>query len=276
MLDKKILDKVLKQFTEENYFVLDTGFDDLNYALKGIEKGSLITIGSRPAMGKTSFLLSILINLLKQNEKCLVFSYEMSTERIVKRLISMVSEISEKHLASFNLLHAKDMEKVADAIDKLSQYDVLISDEGFDINTIKEKIEAEKPDFVFIDNLQCMKTKSSKPRDEIISNIMLELKKLAKENDCLIFITSQLSRAVESRCSKVPMLSDLRESNSIEYCSDVVLFVYREAYYNLDIEENKDKAEIFIAKNKFGPTALIDLIFRGDVTKFLEPVRYDV
>ena len=126
-----------------------------------------------------------------------------------------------------------------------------------------------------------METPRKKQRSEAITNIMLDLKQIAKENNCIIFISSQLSRALESRCDKRPMLSDLRESGDIENISDVVLLIYRDEYYKACVDDedyalNKGKAEIIVAKNKMGATAIIELLFRSPIAKFLEPIQYDL
>ena len=134
---------------------------------------------------------------------------------------------------------------------------------------------------MFIDYLQLLETPRKKQRSEAITNIMLDLKQTAKENNCIIFISSQLSRALETRYDKRPMLSDLRESGDIENISDVVMFIYREEYYKCSFDEedyalNKGKAEIIVAKNKMGAVCTIELLFRSPIAKFLEPVHYDV
>ena len=281
MIDKEIIDKTFKQITEENRNALATGFQDLDILLSGVEKGNLITIGARPAMGKTAFILSIMSNLLKQNKKCLLFSLEMSTSQIIKRLIAILGEIGLITMNHNKLLDDSQKSKIEYILTAISYLNLTICDDIYTIEGIRNKIAEERPEYVFIDYLQLMETPRKKQRSEAITNIMLDLKQIAKENNCIIFISSQLSRALESRCDKRPMLSDLRESGDIENISDVVLLIYRDEYYKACVDDedyalNKGKAEIIVAKNKMGATAIIELLFRSPIAKFLEPIQYDL
>ena len=281
MIDKEILDKTFKQITEENRNALATGFRDLDILLSGVEKGNLITIGARPAMGKTAFILSIMSNLLKQNKKCLLFSLEMSTSQIIKRLIAILGEIGLITMNHNKLLDDSQKSKIEYILTAISYLNLTICDDIYTIEGIRNKIAEERPEYVFIDYLQLLETPRKKQRSEAITNIMLDLKQIAKENNCIIFISSQLSRALESRYDKHPMLSDLRESGDIENISDVVLLIYRDEYYKCyaddeDYALNKGKAEIIVAKNKMGAIAIIELLFRSPIAKFLEPIHYDV
>ena len=281
MIDKEILDKTFKQITEENRNALATGFRDLDILLSGVEKGNLITIGARPAMGKTAFILSIMSNLLKQNKKCLLFSLEMSTSQIIKRLIAILGEIGLITMNHNKLLDDSQKSKIEYILTAISYLNLTICDDIYTIEGIRNKIAEERPEYVFIDYLQLMETPRKKQRSEAITNIMLDLKQTAKENNCIIFISSQLSRALETRYDKRPMLSDLRESGDIENISDVVLLIYRDEYYKACVDDedyalNKGKAEIIVAKNKMGAVGTIELLFRSQFAKFLEPIVYDV
>lgn len=279
MIKKEVLEKVCENIFEEKPPVLQTGFRDLDTILSGVENSSLITIGARPAMGKTCFMTNIMLNLLEQNKKCLFFSLEMSEEQLIKRLLCQVGEVDAHLLQMPNEIskREKNVEKIMKALDKLSKYDLTIYDEHFNVEDIKEKIEQVKPEFVFIDYLQLIDVPAKKPRSESYEKVMRNLKKIAKDNNCIIFMTSQLSRALESRIDKRPLLSDLRESGAIENISDVVMFIYRENYYtNPDYDEEdyarvKGEAEIIVAKNKYGTMAIIRLLFRSSIMKFLEP-----
>ena len=275
MIDKEILEKTFKQITEEKTNMLITGFRDLDAVLSGVEKGVLITIGGRPAIGKTAFMTSILYNFLKQDKKCLLFSLEMSTSQYLKMLIAQISEIGLFSLNNPNVLDDKNKEEIKTALDIISSCDLSIFDDTYKIEEILSRIETEKPEYVFIDYLQLIDIPRKKQRSEAIANIILDLKKIAKQNNCIVFINSQLSRALESRCDKRPILSDLKESGDIENISDVVMFIYRDEYYNADAL-NKGKAEIIIAKNKMGTVCTIELLFRSPIAKFLEPIHYDV
>ena len=281
MIDKEILEKTFKQITEEKTDMLITGFRDLDAVLSGVEKGDLITIGGRPAMGKTAFMTSILYNFLKQDKKCLLFSLKISTSQYLKRLIAQIGEIELFSLNNCKVLDDKNKEEIKTALDIISSCNLSIFDDTYKIEEILSRIETEKPEYVFVDYLQLFDTPRKKQRSEAITNIMLDLKKIAKENNCIIFILSQLSRALESRCDKRPMLSDLRESGDIENISDVVIFIYRDEYYKCYADEEdynfkKGKAEIIVAKNKMGALATISLLFRSSIAKFLEPIHYDV
>lgn len=275
MIDKEIFREIEKNLTEQKD-AWDIGFNDLNMLLKDNEKSSLITIGARPAMGKTSFMTTIMLHLLKKNKKCLFFSLDMSIQQLVKKLIVQFAEIDILHV-NCGTMNGKEWEKVSNAIKELENFNVKISDlPCLTVDKIKEKVEVEKPEFVFIDYLQLIDIPSKVQRGEGFEHIMKKLKEIAKENSCTVFITSQLSRALESRTDKRPMLSDLRESGAIENVSDVVMFIYRDEYYNQYNDENyfinRGKAEITVAKNKFGPVGTCTLLFRAQITKFFEPI----
>ena len=281
MIDKEILENTFKQITERKTERLITGFNDLDTVLSGVEKGNLIVIGGRPSMGKTAFMTSILYNFLKQDKKCLVFSLEMGISQYLKRLIAQVGEIDLFSLNDSEFLDDRKKEEIKTALDIISSFDLSIFDDTYKFDEICKKIETEKPEYVFIDYLQLLDTSRKKQRSEAVTNIMLDLKKIAKENNCIVFISSQLSRALESRYDKRPMLSDLRESGDIENISDVVMFIYRDEYYKAYVDDkdyalNKGKAEIIVAKNKLGAVCTIELLFRSPIAKFLEPIQYDV
>lgn len=279
MIKKEVLEKLYEKIFEEKPPVLQTGFKDLDNMLSGVENSSLVTIGARPAMGKTCFMTNIMLNLLEQNKKCLFFSLEMSEEQLLKRLLCQIGEVDALLLKMPNEIskRKKNVEKIAKALNKISEYDLTIIDNAHNTDEIKEQIEQVKPEFVFIDYLQLIDVPAKKPRSESFEKVMRDLKKIAKDNNCIIFMTSQLSRAIESRCDKRPLLSDLRESGAIENISDVVMFIYRRDYYtNPDYDEEdyarvKGEAEIIVAKNKYGTTAIIRLLFRSSIMKFLEP-----
>ena len=283
MIKKDVLEKVYESIFEEKPPVLQTGFRDLDTILSGVENSSLITIGARPAMGKSNFATSIMLNLLEQNKKCLFFSLELSEGLLIKRLLCQIGEVDYHLLQMPNEIskREKNVDKIMKALDKLSKYDLTIYDEHFNIEDIKEKIEQVKPEFVFIDYLQLIEVPPKKPRSESYEKVMRDLKKIAKDNNCIIFMTSQLSRAIESRCDKRPLLSDLRESGAIENISDVVMFIYRENYYtNPDYDEEdyarvKGEAEIIVAKNRGGCVDTIRLLFRSSIMKFFSQPEFD-
>lgn len=214
-------------------------------------KGALVTIGARPAMCKTTFVLSMLENILKQNKKVLIFSLDMSAVQITKRILLMNAEVGIIH-EKLGKLTASDFEKLAKTFEIISEWNLAVDDTScITIDQIEEKIKETKPEIVFIDYLQLISGNKKKDRFSQIENICLNLKRIAKENEVIIFMTSQLSRAVESRYDKRPMLSDLRESGAIENISDVVVFLYRDEYYNFRDDDElrpKGETEIIVAK----------------------------
>ena len=274
MLDKKLLQDVWEDLENQNKRFFKTGFEDLDCIL-GIQeqKGALITIGARPAMGKTTFMLSIMENILLKNKRCLYFSLEISKEQVITRLLFHIAEISFIK-SKMNNMDEKDWEKLSDAMNNLLMWDLKIDDNSIlKTEEIETAIKEQQPDVVFIDYLQLMDGKRKQDRCTQIEEIIKDLKRIAKENGVVIIIASQLSRAVENRYDKRPMLSDLRDSGSIENLSDVVIFLYRDEYYNFredDAIRPKGETEVIIAKNKFGACGYIYLTFKSNIPKFYQ------
>ena len=269
MIDKKILEDVFNKLKAKAEPCLETGFFDLDDLWGVSAKGALITIGARPAMGKTAFMYNIMENMAKEGKKCVLFSLEMSTEQVIRRLLAQISEVDFIKLRTGNI-PTQDWEKISSAMETLVELPISIDETcAIDVNEIEKKIKETKPDVVFIDYLQLISSPKKMDRSNQLETIMKELKRIAVENEVVIFINSQLSRALECRMDKRPMLSDLRDSGGIENISDVVIFIYRHDYYNNDDDfSQKDVAEIIVAKNRFGPTGTIDLKFIGRITKF--------
>ena len=275
MLDKKLLADVWEDLENQNKTFFETGFEDLDATI-GVQekKGAVITVGARPAMGKTTFMLSILENILLKNKKAIYFSLVMLKEQLVKRLLFQRAEVSFIK-SNLNNFIAKDWEKLADAMNNLSKWDLKV-DDNFSIKTdeIENAIKESQPDVVFIDYFQLMGGKKKQDRFAQIEEIMKDLKRIAKEYGVVIFIASQLSRAVENRYDKRPLLSDLRESGAIENISDVVIFLYRDEYYNSREEYDefrpKGETEVIVAKNKFGVCGAVHMCFNSAVPKFYE------
>lgn len=274
MLDKKLLQDVWEDLENQDKIFFKTGFEDLDCIL-GIQekKGALITIGARPAMGKTTFMLSIMENILLKNKRCLYFSLEISKEQVITRLLFQIAEISFIK-SKMNNMDEKDWEKLSDAMNNLLMWDLKLDDNsGIKTEEIETAIKEQQPDVVFIDYLQLMDGKRKQDRCTQIEEIIKDLKRIAKENGVVIIIASQLSRAVENRYDKRPMLSDLRDSGSIENLSDVVIFLYRDEYYNFRENDDihpKGEAEVIIAKNKFGACGYINLTFKSNIPKFYQ------
>lgn len=240
-----------------------------------LKPGELIILAARPAMGKTSFALNIAENVsTKYNKSVTIFSLEMSSEQIADRMISTVSNIPMKQIAKWDLQN-DDFGKIWDAMEKLGRANIYIDDKGWStVQEIKSKIRKIKIekwwiDLVIIDYLQLMTWSSyfAWNRVQEISEISRWLKEMARELGVPVIALSQLSRAVESRPDKRPQLSDLRDSWAIEQDADMVLMLYREEYYDEETEK-KHIADIFVRKNRNGPTWEIPLYFQNSIMKF--------
>ena len=269
---------------------IPTGFYDLDSCTNGLQKSDLIILAARPAMGKTAFALNIAQNVALRAEKPVaIFSLEMSKKQLVQRLLCSEAEVDTQRLKTGNM-QAKDWEKLAIATNNISEAPIYIDDTaGCTITDLRAKCRrlamAEKNlGLIVIDYLQLIEGTGREDRMQQISGISRGLKILAKELDIPIIALSQLSRAVESRTDKRPMLSDLRESGSIEQDADIVMFIYRDEYYKSmnDEEEmaekaaNKGEAEIIIAKHRNGPVGTVKLLFQNNITKFKNPIKTDV
>ncbi|MBQ9885380.1 MAG: replicative DNA helicase [Lachnospiraceae bacterium] len=253
---------------------IPTGFTDLDYKTSGLQPSDLILIAARPSMGKTAFVLNIAQYVtLKKNFTTAIFSLEMSKEQLVNRLFSMESYVDAQKLRTGNLT-GTDWDKLVESVGIIGNSNLIIDDTpGISVAELRSKcrkFKLEKGlDLVIIDYLQLMSAgrRSSENRQQEISEISRSLKSLAREIKAPVIALSQLSRAVESRPDKRPMLSDLRESGAIEQDADVVMFIYRDDYYNKD-SENKNMAEIIIAKQRNGPIGTVNLVWLKEFTKF--------
>ena len=269
---------------------VSTGFYDLDTMTNGLQKSDLLILAARPAMGKTSFALNIAQNVaLRANTPVAIFSLEMSKEQLVQRLLCSEAEIDTQRLKTGNM-QSKDWDKIAVAMGNFAESPIYIDDTaGCTITDLRAKcrrlaMAEKKLGLIVIDYLQLIEGSGREDRMQQISSISRGLKILAKELNIPIIALSQLSRAVESRTDKRPMLSDLRESGSIEQDADIVMFIYRDEYYkNANEDEdasekaaNKGEAEIIIAKHRNGPVGTVKLLFQGSITKFKNPVKTDV
>lgn len=252
---------------------LTTGFIDLDNKLSGLQKSDLVLLAARPSMGKTALGLNIALNsALKEDASVAIFSLEMSKEQLVQRMLSSFAHVELQNIINGNLTEEEWM-KVIQAMGPLSQIDIFIDDTaGISLTEMKAKsrrLKIEKGiDLIVIDYLQLMESSSRQEnRQQEISAISRGLKALAKEMDCPVIALSQLSRAPELRSDHRPILSDLRESGAIEQDADVVLFLYRDEYYDVD-SEKKNIGEVIIAKHRNGPTGTVELVWMGPFTKF--------
>jgi len=258
---------------------LTTGFTDLDNKLSGLQKSDLILLAARPSMGKTALGLNIGLNsALKGDANVAIFSLEMSKEQLVQRMLSSASHVNLQNIISGNL-NEEEWMKIIEAMGPLSQTKIYIDDTaGISLMEMKakcRKLKIEKGlDLIIIDYLQLMQADSyHESRQQEISAISRGLKALAKEMECPVLALSQLSRAPELRADHKPMLSDLRESGAIEQDADIVLFLYRDEYYNPDTEK-KNTGEIIISKHRNGPTGSVELVWMGQYTKFLNMEKF--
>ena len=261
---------------------IPTGFIDLDYKLSGLQPSDLVLIAARPSMGKTAFVLNIAQYIAFKKERGVaVFSLEMSKEQLVNRLFSLESQVDAQSIRTGNMKDS-DWEKLIEGAGIIGRSRLIIDDTpGISISELRSKCRKYKLehelDVVIIDYLQLMTGsvgKSQESRQQEISEISRSLKGLARELNVPVVALSQLSRAVESRPDKRPMLSDLRESGAIEQDADVVMFIYRDEYYNND-SEFKRQAEIIIAKQRNGPVGTVNLAWLGEYTKFANLSRQE-
>ena len=253
---------------------LSTGLTDLDRAISGLNKSDLILLAARPGMGKTSMALNILLEAGKKSGKNVAFfSLEMSREQLALRLISSECFVDNKKRVTGKLTE-EDWEKVAVAADSLNRSRIFIDDDS-SVSVADISAKCRRMDnlgLVIIDYLQLMqsaggRTYSGENRQQVVSDISRALKIMAKELDVPVLCLSQLSRANESRSDKRPMLSDLRESGAIEQDADIVMFLYREGYYDKDTP-NPNLAECIIAKNRHGETRTVELQWLPEFTTF--------
>ncbi len=257
---------------------IPTGFTDLDYKLTGLHPSQLLIVAARPAMGKTAFVLNIAQHVaFRKKIPVAVFSLEMSKEQLVTRLMSMEAMI-DSQLIRTGELEDQDWEKLMESAAVIGHSPLIIDDTpGLTISEIRSKCRRYKQTqgigLVIIDYLQLMAGNGrSESRQQEISEISRSLKALAREIDAPIIALSQLNRAVDSRADHKPVLSDLRESGSIEQDADVIMFIYRDDYYNPDTEK-KNLAEIIVAKQRSGSTGSIELAWLGQYTKFANKER---
>ena len=254
---------------------LPTGFTELDHLTAGLQKSDLILVAARPSMGKTAFTLNIAAHVvLRAKEPVAFFSLEMSKEQLVQRLICSEGRIDSQRLR-VGELEEKEWGDLIDTANRLSAAPLYIDDTpGITVMELRSKARRLKAEhglsLIVIDYLQLMQGRASKSgdnRQQEISEISRSLKALARELNVPVIALSQLSRSVESRQIKRPMLSDLRESGSLEQDADIVMFLYREDYYDPETE-NKNITEVIIAKHRNGPVDTVDLTFLKQFTKF--------
>ncbi|GFI10335.1 MAG: replicative DNA helicase [Lachnospiraceae bacterium] len=260
--------------TKGNVTGVATGFKDLDYQTSGFQPSDLILIAARPSMGKTAFVLNIAQYMAFRNDVTVaIFSLEMSKEQLVNRLLSMESGVDAQKLRNGNLTD-NDWERLVEGAEGVARSNLIIDDTpGITLAELRSKCRKYKLEhglgMVMIDYLQLMTGggRSSESRQQEISDISRGLKSLARELNVPVVALSQLSRAVEQRPDHRPILSDLRDSGAIEQDADMVMFLYRDNYYNKD-SEMKNLAEVIVAKQRNGPIGTINLLWMPEYTAF--------
>lgn len=270
----EIIDEASRQ--EGNIIGVPTGFRDLDAKTSGLQRSDLVIVAARPAMGKTAFALNVAQQAaIKGRASVLIFSMEMSKEQLGQRLLSMESRVEMQKLKTGDL-NRKDWDDINIALDILSEANIFIDDTpGISIMEIKNKcrrIKAEHElDLIVLDYLQLMSYEGkTDSRQQEISALSRHLKLLAREMDCPVIVLSQLSRAPEQRTDHRPQLSDLRESGAIEQDADIVLFLYRDDYYEKENSEKPGVCEVIIAKQRSGPTGTVELMWLEKYTRFAD------
>ena len=255
---------------------IESGFLDLDFMTAGFQNSDLVIIAARPSMGKTAFVLNIAQHVaFKRNMSVAIFSLEMSKEQLVNRLFSLESSVEAKRLRNGQLTDA-DWKALIESAGNIGRSKLIIDDTpSISVNELRKKCRKYKLekglDIIIIDYLQLMSGsgRSTDSQQQVISDISRSLKAIARELNVPVLALSQLSRAVESRPDKRPMLSDLRESGAIEQDADMVMFIYRDDYYNRDPgNEKKGISEIIIAKQRNGPVGTVELKWLPEYTKF--------
>ena len=253
---------------------ISTGFRDLDRDTSGLQKSDLILVAARPSMGKTAFTLNIATYAAMHGHTVAFFSLEMSKEQLVQRMLCSEGGIDSQRLRT-GKLDDKEWQELINTADKVSKAKLFIDDTaGISVMELRSKARRLKAehglDLIVIDYLQLMQGRAKggdNSRQQEISEISRSLKALARELDVPVVALSQLSRSVESRTVKKPMLSDLRESGSLEQDADIVMFLYREDYYDQETER-KNITEVLISKHRNGPIGSVELFFQKEFTKF--------
>ncbi|ACB62478.1 MULTISPECIES: replicative DNA helicase [Exiguobacterium] len=268
------IDKLHKQSGETTG--IPTGFRDLDKVTAGFQRNDLIIVAARPSVGKTAFALNISQNVAtRADENVAIFSLEMGAEQLVMRMLCAEGNVDAQRLRT-GQLEDEDWGKLSLAMSSLSQAGIYIDDTpGIRVNDIRAKCRRLKQEhglgMIMIDYLQLIQGngRSSDNRQQEVSEISRSLKSLARELEVPVIALSQLSRGVESRQDKRPMMSDIRESGAIEQDADIVAFLYRDDYYNKETED-ANTIEIIIAKQRNGPTGTVKLAFRKEFNKFVD------
>ncbi len=269
------LTKITDPETKDDYIGIPTGIGDLDKVITGLNKSDLIIVGARPGMGKTSFALNIARNVATRGKRVAFFSLEMTRDQIAQRLLSNEASIPSTKLRTGEL-SPEEWKRLGDAGQHLSEMDIFVDEtSGITVPEMKAKLLRNRVDVVIIDYLGLMQSaKRTENRVQEVSDITRNLKIMAKDLKVPVITCAQLSRGTETKGkSHRPALSDLRESGSIEQDADIVLFLYRDTYYDAEKAEGEDrsdpnKAECIVAKNRHGELTTVDLHWDGQFTRF--------
>lgn len=269
-------------YNQKGYITgVETGFSDLDYKTSGFHKSDLIIIAARPAMGKSAFAINIATHAaVNRNVPVVIFNLEMSKEQVANRILCSEAMVDGNKIRT-GKIDDNEWIKLANASGRLAEAPIYIDDTpGISVTEIRakcRKLKLEKDiGMVIIDYLQLVQGSGKRligSREQEISEISRSLKILAKELDIPVIALSQLSRSAEKRDDKRPMLADLRESGAIEQDADIVMFLYRDDYYNQD-SEKKNIAEVILAKHRGGSTGTVELLWMGNYTKFANMEKY--
>lgn len=283
---KEVILSIIKEMeaaaqNKGNVTGIPTGFVDLDNMLTGMHAGELILVAARPAMGKTAFVLNIVHHLaIKKNVPCLIYTLEMSKQQLGTRMMAIDAMVDSKAMKLSHMLTDDDWDKLGETMDVMVKAPIhMVDNSSISIAELRSLARMYKQNYgiglIVIDYLQLMSNNGPvESRQQFISDISRSLKNLARELEIPIIALSQLSRAVDSRTDHKPVLSDLRESGAIEQDADVVMFIYRDEYYNPDTTTKPQTAEIIVAKNRSGETGSVDLRWIGKYTKFANPEKY--
>ncbi|MBY0585338.1 DnaB-like helicase C-terminal domain-containing protein [Candidatus Carsonella ruddii] len=259
--------KLLKDYFLKEESFLYTGYSKLDLLLNGLQRGSLIILAGRPSIGKTSFSLNIVKNLILTNKRIIIFSLEMTTTQIFIRLISIILEINQNNFVK-NIFDKTDIKKISFFMKNINFDGLIIKDcSTLSSNDIEIQLEYYKKnnisiEIIIIDYIQLMKSEYySHNRVLEISDISRSLKLIAKHFNCVVIALSQLNRLIEYRIEKTPILSDLRDSGSIEQDADIVIFLHK---------KNFNFVDVLISKNRNGPLGFVNFIFKNEYTKFIQ------
>ena len=255
---------------------MPTGFKMLDDLLGGFQKSDLVVFAGRPGMGKTSWILTVALQLARRDQRVAIFTMEMGVEQLVQRLISMETGIQIQNLRMANI-SAREQTRLTEAIGRIANLPLFIDDTPsitpIEMRTKCRRLQHEHGlDLVIVDYMQLMSAGKAYENNRVqeISFISRSLKELARELNVCLLSTAQLSRAVEQRQDKRPQLSDLRESGTIEQDADAVMLLYRDEYYNPDTTEFPNQADVNLAKHRHGPTGNVQLYFEKSITKFMD------